>query len=245
MDKKKSDQFYEAQKVIPVYVGSAVTAAVIPIPVADAVAITGVQLTMGTHLTHIIYKSNIGFSTLKFLIGSYAASNIGIWAWSLVKTIPGIGTVSGAVGQMAIAGTITAALGYAIVELLEKKEPITKDSLKNAINRNKEKAKKVAEEVVEEKKNSVELMQEILFTQDKDLIGDEIEFNFNLEKLSQPKLTIKNIKTGSESFYTLSKRQKNISIDTSDFEEGQYEAKLTANEIPDIYRYFVKTSGQD
>jgi hypothetical protein len=135
---------------------------------------------------------------------------------------------------------VTAALGFGLIELLERGEPITKDNLEKAAKGNKERAKKVAKKAVEDNEPSIEILQNIAFTQNKDLTTDNIEFNFNIEELSSPILLLKHIPTSKEKTFPLNTGQRNIVIDLTDWEKGQYEAKLTAKNIPDVMRYFVK-----
>jgi GTP-binding protein Era len=119
----------KAANYIKAGIGGAVGAAIIPLPVADAVAITAVQVTMLVGLSNL-YERGLSRNAIKGLVVAAAGSSIGVWLWSLVKTIPGLGTIGGAVGQMAIAGTVTAAVGHGFLELCEKGENIDKDSLK-------------------------------------------------------------------------------------------------------------------
>ncbi|MBP7562293.1 MAG: DUF697 domain-containing protein [Candidatus Cloacimonetes bacterium] len=93
------------------HTGFAMAAAVIPVPVADIGAITAVEIDMMRALTKIYglnWSENIGKQALG--IASAAMAGTGIWG-SLIKFMPGVGSIVGGMIQMSVAGTVCYALG--------------------------------------------------------------------------------------------------------------------------------------
>lgn len=111
-------------KVIPIYIASATAAAVIPIPFADSAILTPIQLSMSMHIMSVygIKKLN---GAVTSVVNSVIVSQIGkmlatTLTGSLLKLIPGIGSIAGAAVNTTVATTITTTLGYAISELCYK-----------------------------------------------------------------------------------------------------------------------------
>jgi uncharacterized protein (DUF697 family) len=102
-----------ANATIRNHTGFAMAAAVVPIPFADVGAITAVEIDMLRSLTKIYgltWSENLG----KQAVGTAAAVMIGTGIWgSVVKFIPGLGSVVGGLIQMSIAGSVCYALGIA------------------------------------------------------------------------------------------------------------------------------------
>ncbi len=142
-----SDRQQKANVIINSYTGFATTAAVIPIPVADTVAISGLQVAMVVQLGNL-YGQPIGKDLAKGLLGVFLAAKVGEWLASLAKTIPGLGTVGGGIVQMVIAGSMTYSLGQAVVSVLEKGQPLTKENVKREKdNQDPEELKRKQEEL--------------------------------------------------------------------------------------------------
>lgn len=111
-------------KVIPIYIASATAAAVVPIPFADSAVLTPIQLSMSMHIMSVygIKKLN---GAVTSVVNSVIVSQIGkmlatTLTGSLLKLIPGIGSIAGAAVNTTVATTITTTLGYAISELCYK-----------------------------------------------------------------------------------------------------------------------------
>ncbi|OTP09490.1 hypothetical protein A5844_002268 [Enterococcus sp. 10A9_DIV0425] len=106
------------------------TAAIIgcsPIPFSDAFLLVPVQLTMMARLHKIFGQSwseSLGKSVSKELVvvslGKSAVGNI-------VKVVPGVGTITGAAINATVASTITEALGWITVKMLNDGEDIFDD----------------------------------------------------------------------------------------------------------------------
>lgn len=130
------------------YISAAVTLAaaqcVNPIPLSDAPILTGIQLTMMTSITFVygvnLEKSDI-VEILLILLSTQGVKIAGITLASFLKSIIGVGSVAGGAINIAVATTLTAALGktyaYIMEEVVTKKLDINnmdekkwKDSIK-------------------------------------------------------------------------------------------------------------------
>lgn len=106
------------------------TAAIIgcsPIPFSDAFLLVPVQLTMMSRLHKTFGQSwseNIGSALSKELIVVGLGRSV---VGNLLKMVPAVGTVTGAAINGAVASTITGALGWVTVKLLNEGEDIFED----------------------------------------------------------------------------------------------------------------------
>lgn len=106
---------------------ASLTAAIIgcsPIPFSDAFLLVPIQLTMMGRLHKIFgqkFSESIGESlTRELVITSLGKSAVG----NLMKLIPAVGTVAGAAVNAVVASTITQALGWVTVKMLNNGEDI-------------------------------------------------------------------------------------------------------------------------
>lgn len=106
------------------------TAAIIgcsPIPFSDAFLLVPVQLTMMSRLHKTFGQSwseNLGSALSKELVVVGLGRSV---VGNLLKMVPTVGTVAGAAINGAVASTITAALGWVTVKLLNEGEDIFDD----------------------------------------------------------------------------------------------------------------------
>lgn len=113
MDKKAT-----ADHIIKKHVLFAMGTSLIPVPVIDIVAVTGVQLDMVKQLGILYdqdYRGSIGKSTITALAGN-TLSRIGA---SALKSIPLVGTLLGGVTMSVLAGASTLAVGEVMVQHFE------------------------------------------------------------------------------------------------------------------------------
>jgi uncharacterized protein (DUF697 family) len=99
-----------ANDIIKNHVGFAASAGLLPFPMADLAAVTAVQLNMLRQLAklyNVSFTENLG----KNFITAIAGSSIARLGASLIKAIPGVGTVIGELSMAAMAGGSTYALG--------------------------------------------------------------------------------------------------------------------------------------
>ncbi len=86
------------------------TAGAIPIPLADIAAVTAIQLDMIKEIAEIYdvpYDKNQG----KSIASSLAGASFARMGASIIKTIPGVGTLAGLASQVVLSGASTYALG--------------------------------------------------------------------------------------------------------------------------------------
>lgn len=97
-------------EIIDKYIIYAMTAAAIPVPAMDIAAVTAVQLKMIDSLANEFetdYQEDIG----KSLILAFTGASIPKIGASLIKIIPGFGTIAGTGAQVILSGASTYALG--------------------------------------------------------------------------------------------------------------------------------------
>lgn len=96
--------------IIKTHVIYAMTAGAIPVPVADFVAVSAIQYDLIQKVAEfhkVDYDSNKG-KTLATSIAGASATRLGA---SIVKALPGVGTLLGIASQVIISGATTYALG--------------------------------------------------------------------------------------------------------------------------------------
>jgi len=105
----------QAQAAIKKYTLWAMGLGIIPLPIVDVVAVTGVQLKLLSELAKEYgqqFSESWGKSVLGSLVGGVGATELAYGTFgSLVKAIPGVGTLFGMVAMPAMAGATTYAVG--------------------------------------------------------------------------------------------------------------------------------------
>lgn len=148
-----SDITSRADSTIRNHTGFAMAAAVIPVPIADLGAITLVETDMLRALTKIYgLKWSDGFGKQAVGIAAAVTIGTGIWA-SVLKFIPGMGTMFGGTIQMTIAGTVCYALGKAYQKHLETGgEVFDKETFEAEMKGHMKEGKKVAKDLKDDVK---------------------------------------------------------------------------------------------
>jgi uncharacterized protein (DUF697 family) len=104
-----------ADLIVDKYATYAAAAAIIPLPLFDMVAIGSVQLKMVAALAehfNVPFNDDLGKSVIAALLGSVTATRLGSGvAGSLLKTIPVIGAIGGALAVPAVSYGVTYAIG--------------------------------------------------------------------------------------------------------------------------------------
>lgn len=108
-----ADKLQKAKDIVRNHLGYAMGAALIPVPGADLLAVSAVQLNM---LRQIAKLYNVGFMDVlgRNIISAIVGSSLARIGASLVKAIPGVGTVIGELSQPILAGASTYALGHVV-----------------------------------------------------------------------------------------------------------------------------------
>jgi len=113
----------QAAQIVRDYSLGTVGAGLIPLPIADIAAISLVQLKMLHSLTKLYgvpFSKNLGKSVIAAFTGSVASEGIGrMTLGSLLKSVPLVGPVLGALAMPAVAGATTTALGQVFVHHFE------------------------------------------------------------------------------------------------------------------------------
>ncbi|MFA7060232.1 MAG: DUF697 domain-containing protein [Pedobacter sp.] len=94
----------------------------IPIPLVDLVALTGIQLDMIKKLSveyDIPFKKDAGKSIISSLVGGFLPASLGGTIASLIKFVPVIGQTTGAVTMPVISGASTYAIYKVFVQHFE------------------------------------------------------------------------------------------------------------------------------
>lgn len=120
---------------------SASVAAATPIPIADVAAITTIQAGMIVALAHT-YNCTMTLGTAAGLVGTAGCAVGGRMLFqAIVKFIPGLGTVGGAVLGAAVAGPTTLALGYSFRDFFaEGNFRPTRKEIQQRMEKNRKKA---------------------------------------------------------------------------------------------------------
>lgn len=143
----------KASEVIKNHVGFSLGAALIPMPGADLLAVSAVQLNMLRSLAKIY---GVGFmDTLgKNIISAVAGGSAARLGASLVKAIPGVGTIVGELSMPVLSGASTYALGRVVASHFQKGGSLDDLDLKNArknYQSEMENGKRVAEDLTQTK----------------------------------------------------------------------------------------------
>jgi len=229
----------KAENILYASIPSAMGAAIIPIPVTDVVAITVIQIAMLIGMAKV-YGRVIEKRTAKALIAAIAASQVGQWIWSGIKIIPGLGTIAGGIGQMAIAGSLTALLGYAFIEICENELDFTAENLKEQAKRAENKAKQVFTEFKDKMKKDKENRKKISFNANPTKFKDQIEFLVDLNNRSSAKIRIIN-EDGEEIWkHELSSKTNSIVWRPKDIPNGKYFASLHLENLIPLFQSLEK-----
>jgi uncharacterized protein (DUF697 family) len=103
----------KASEIIKNHVGFSLGAALIPFPGADLLAVSGVQLNMLRQLAGV-YQVGFFDSLGRNIISAVAGGSVARLGASLIKILPGVGTIIGELSMPALSGASTYALGRVV-----------------------------------------------------------------------------------------------------------------------------------
>jgi uncharacterized protein (DUF697 family) len=138
----------KANEIIKNHVGFAASAGLIPFPGADLAAVTAVQLNMLRQVAKVYgvnFMDNIG----KNLVTAVAGSGVARLGASLIKAIPGVGTLIGEMSMAAMSGASTYALGKVFANHFSKGGTLEDFDLKSSKKKYEEELKKSKSVVAE------------------------------------------------------------------------------------------------
>ncbi len=116
---RHADKLPQANEIIKNHVGFSLGAALVPFPGADLLAVSAVQLNMLRQLAKLYNVSF--FDTLgKNVVSAIAGGGVARLGASLVKAIPGVGTVIGEMSMPVLSGASTYALGKVVASHFQK-----------------------------------------------------------------------------------------------------------------------------
>ena len=142
-----------AQDIVKSHVMYSLGAGLVPIPLLDIAAVSAVQLDMLKQLAKVFgedFKESAGKGWISAITGSTMAR----MGASLVKTIPGIGSILGGVTMSALSGASTYAIGQVFILHFESGGDFMNfnfDRAKEIYEEQFEKGKKVAKDVERQK----------------------------------------------------------------------------------------------
>ncbi len=145
----------KANEIVRNSVGYAMSAGLVPVPILDIAAVSGVQLNMLRQLANLYqvgFMESLGKSCISAVVGGSLA-RVGS---SLFKFIPGVGTLLGEVSMAAFAGASTYAMGQVFIRHFKNGgtfEDFNTDLSKKVYEQELKKAKSVVAEVKDEQKN--------------------------------------------------------------------------------------------
>jgi uncharacterized protein (DUF697 family) len=117
-----SENQEKALKTVKNYTWWSMGAGLVPVPVLDLVAVSGVQIKMLAEVSKV-YGVPFEESRVKAVIGSLLGflvpQSLANLAWSLGKIVPGIGTVAGASAMVLSSGASAWALGHVFIQHFE------------------------------------------------------------------------------------------------------------------------------
>ncbi len=154
----------EANNLVKNYIIASMGAALVPVPLFDMVALTGIQLKMLHSLAklyNVKFTKNLGKSLIGSLLGGIVPTST---VASLSKAIPGVGTTAGVIGMSIIGGASTYAIGRVFIQhfesggtFLDFNPEKVREYFKEQFEKGKHVASKLedTEEVKEAKKSSI------------------------------------------------------------------------------------------
>lgn len=138
------------EKVIRTHVGYSLVGGLLPVPLLDIVVITAVQIDMIKQLAAaygVDFNEERGKSIIGSIMGATAGNFLGRVGASVLKSIPGVGTLLGVGSQVVLAGASTYAVGKAFQAHFEEDGSmfnVNLDKMRDRFREFMEKGKSVA-----------------------------------------------------------------------------------------------------
>jgi uncharacterized protein (DUF697 family) len=118
-----SEKQQEAVKTVKRYMWWSMGAGLVPVPVLDLLAVSGVQLKMLAELSKqygIPFKESRGKAVIGSLVGFILPHSMSVFVFgTLAKAVPGVGSVAGASAMVAASGACAWALGNVFIQHFE------------------------------------------------------------------------------------------------------------------------------
>ncbi|MDD2865337.1 MAG: YcjF family protein [Methylococcales bacterium] len=116
------ERLREAEHLVRMGMYCATGVGLVPLPVVDLVGVTGIQLDLLRRLSNLYgvkFSKDAGKNVIASLIGGGVSFSVGPLLGSMVKVIPLVGPVLGAISMSATSGATTYALGKVFIEHFE------------------------------------------------------------------------------------------------------------------------------
>ncbi len=179
----------KAEKIIHQHILWSIGAGLVPIPILDIAAVSGIQLDMLKQLSSLYgvrYSESEGKVWLSALSGSILAKV----AANAIKLIPGIGSIVGGASMAAVSGASTYALGQIAVKHFESSGDLSNldmNAAKRTYEEELEKGKQVASRMAKDKdakgaKDAFEKLERAKELLDKGVISED-DFDAMKKKL--------------------------------------------------------------
>ncbi len=107
-----------ADKIVRSHVIWSMGAGLIPVPLFDLAAVTAIQIDLLRQLADL-YGANFSQSQGKAFVTALTGSTFAKIGSSLIKAIPGVGTILGGLSMSALSGASTYAVGQVVISHLE------------------------------------------------------------------------------------------------------------------------------
>lgn len=110
---------HTAHRTILTHSAWALGAGLIPLPLVDLAAVTAIQVDMLYELSHL-YGQDVNRTQLRRFVSAVAGSTMARLGASLVKTIPGVGSLLGGVSMSVLSAASTYAVGQVALQQLQQ-----------------------------------------------------------------------------------------------------------------------------
>lgn len=182
----------KANKIMKQHVAWALGAGFVPFPILDITAVTLIQLDMLKQLCRV-YEISYSESSGKAILSTVTGSSLARAGASMIKLIPGVGTVLGGVSMPILSGASTYAIAQAVILHFESEGNLVdldfekiKEVYKEQLQKGKEFASKLYENRKAAKASSgkdvVKELEKLLQLKEQGIITEE-EFELQKEKL--------------------------------------------------------------
>ncbi len=149
----------QADTIVRSHVIWSLGAGLIPLPLFDLAAVTAIQLDMLKQLADL-YEAAYEGSEGKAFVSALTGSTFAKIGASLIKAIPGIGTLLGGLSMSALSGASTYAIGQVVITHLEaggRFLDVDLDSVKKTYNEAFEQGKKVVADLKGQEKTGQDI----------------------------------------------------------------------------------------
>jgi uncharacterized protein (DUF697 family) len=157
------DKQQAAERVVKQHVIWSVGAGLVPVPVVDFVAVTGIQIDL-IHQLCALYGVNFEESKGKVWVGALTGGAVARLGASAIKAIPGIGSLIGGLSMSIASGASTYAVGQVVLKHLEgggTMQDLDVEAAKRRYAEAYEQGKQVAREASEQRQGSGDVYEKL------------------------------------------------------------------------------------